>query len=426
MSVYDRLYEAYARPDSRQIRELRVLVGLYPPLDSPIALGYWEDARDRLYGHIQQITRETGEPWIADILAKATREEAFTAADLAARYGRSVEALVLDVDETLRSAGTTDNEIPRETLYHLTELHEQGIPIIICTGQTLENVKGFAIQGLGTAIAHAPTFSIVYESGTGVFAPGHGADTKRLLYDELEPPIPSIFTKVRSRILTEAPKQIAEQMHLQGNEFNVTLKPNFDVGTSPAEEVVIDGMHHLMETVGGVLSEELDGSREAAETTAAVKCWFAERDREIASVLEARNETPPEVAIDQALEAVLERLDIAVYPADAAELSSLDLNKAHGVQAALEVLGIDDPFLLVMGDSKSDLRVMRWIDESDAGIAAAPRHASGAVLEHVYSTDALVFEPGDAASVLRTVDVLNQLIAADQVPGELRADGGVS
>jgi Predicted hydrolases of the HAD superfamily len=234
MTVYDRLYEVYARPDSRQIRELQVLVDLFPPLDSPIALGYWEDARDRLFGHIQEITRETGEPWIADILAKATREEAFTAADLAARHGRPIDTLVLDVDETLRSAGTTDNEIPRETLYHLTELHEQGVPIIICTGQTLENVKGFAIQGLGTAIAHSETFSIVYESGTGVFSPGHGSATKRLLYEELEPPIPAIFTAVRSRILTEAPPAIAEQMHLQGNEFNVTLKPNFDVGTTPA------------------------------------------------------------------------------------------------------------------------------------------------------------------------------------------------
>jgi len=78
-----------------------------------------------------------------------------------------------------------------------------------------------------------------------------------------------------------------------------------------------------------------------------------------------------------------------------------------------------------MGDSKSDLRVMQWVDETGAGIAAAPRHASAAVLDHVYSTDALVFEPGDAASILRTVDALRRLIAADQVPGELRADGGV-
>ena len=425
MTVYDRLYEVYARPDSRQIRELQVLVDLFPPLDSPIALGYWEDARDRLFGHIQEITRETGEPWIADILAKATREEAFTAADLAARHGRPIDTLVLDVDETLRSAGTTDNEIPRETLYHLTELHEQGVPIIICTGQTLENVKGFAIQGLGTAIAHSETFSIVYESGTGVFSPGHGSATKRLLYEELEPPIPAIFTAVRSRILTEAPPAIAEQMHLQGNEFNVTLKPNFDVGTTPAAEIVIDGMHHLMETVGAALAEQLDGPHETAATVAAVKRWFAERDSEIAAVLEARDEAVPEVPIEGELESVLQRLDIAIYPADAAELSSLDLNKAHGVQAALEILEIPDPFLLVMGDSKSDLRVMQWVDETGAGIAAAPRHASAAVLDHVYSTDALVFEPGDAASILRTVDALRRLIAADQVPGELRADGGV-
>jgi hypothetical protein len=258
-----------------------------------------------------------------------------------------------------------------------------------------------------------------------VFSPGHGPATKRLLYEELEPPIPAIFTAVRKRILTEAPVAIAEQMHLQGNEFNVTLKPNFDVGTGPAEEIVIDGMHHLMETVGAAIAEELDDRLETDQTVLAVKRWFAERDTEIAAVLDARDAAVPDVPIDDALEAVLKRLDIAIYPADAAELSSLDLNKAHGVQAALEILEISDPFLLVMGDSKSDLRVMEWVEAAKAGIAAAPRHASAAVLDHVYSTDALVFEPGDAASVLRTVDVLNRLIAADQVPGELRADGGL-
>jgi hypothetical protein len=73
------------------------------------------------------------------------------------------------------------------------------------------------------------------------------------------------------------------------------------------------------------------------------------------------------------------------------------------------VLDVDDPFVLVMGDSKSDLRVMRWAAEHDAGIAAAPDHASQDVLDHVLSTDELVFDRGDAAAMLRTVYAVNLL-----------------
>jgi len=65
----------------------------------------------------------------------------------------------------------------------------------------------------------------------------------------------------------------------------------------------------------------------------------------------------------------------------------------------------------VMGDSKSDLRVMEWVAENDAGIAAAPEHASPAVLDHVRATDDLVFARGDSGEMLRTIYALNQLAA---------------
>jgi NDP-sugar pyrophosphorylase family protein len=73
------------------------------------------------------------------------------------------------------------------------------------------------------------------------------------------------------------------------------------------------------------------------------------------------------------------------------------------------VLGVEDPFVLVMGDSKTDLRVMEWAEENDAGIAAAPDHASEAVLDHVRQRDGLVFDRGDAAAPLRVVYALNSL-----------------
>ena len=67
------------------------------------------------------------------------------------------------------------------------------------------------------------------------------------------------------------------------------------------------------------------------------------------------------------------------------------------------MLGVDDPFVCVMGDSKSDLRVMEWAEETDSGVAAAPEHSSQNVLDHVRATDDLVFAPGAAADVLRTM-----------------------
>jgi hypothetical protein len=80
-----------------------------------------------------------------------------------------VNVFVFDVDETLRSTGSTDNEIPRDTLDPLTKFHEGGVPIVICTGQTLESVKGFAIQGLGSEIVHSGNLSVVYATASGVF-----------------------------------------------------------------------------------------------------------------------------------------------------------------------------------------------------------------------------------------------------------------
>jgi len=95
--------------------------------------------------------------------------------------------------------------------------------------------------------------------------------------------------------------------------------------------------------------------------------------------------------------------------ADAAEITSLELDEVAGVEAALDVLDVRDPFLLVMGDSKSDLRVMEWAAERDAGIAAAPEHAAADVRSHVFDRDELVFARGQSATMLRTVYVLDLL-----------------
>jgi len=343
---------------------------------------------------------------------------------------------VLDVDETLRSAGQTDNEIPRETLHILTEIHESGVPIVICTGQTLENVKGFMIQGFGNELVHSGTLSIVYEAGNGVFTPGHGSQTKRLLYQDLGADVRSIFERVRTRALSAAPDNVRRGCHLQGNEFNVTLKPNFETGSADAEAVIDDGLVHLIDVLGAAVAERVeddidasagdtergasagDTKRDASSVRANrgaawARAHYAAADPEIRDVLEASGIEPAaggpdgSVAIPDPVASLFDEIDVAYYRGDAAEIGSLELDKVAGVEAAFDVLDVTDPFALVMGDSKSDRRVMEWAAASDAGIAAAPEHASADVLSHVLDHDELVFDRGQSAKVLRTAYVMN-------------------
>ena len=408
MERYDLLYQLYDEFDTTTLRQYQNFVDVFPPVDSRVALEHWQSASEELDRRKDEIRDAfaVGETF-AEIAARATREQAFTALDLHAKHNATVSVLVLDVDETLRSAGNTDNEIPRDTLSLLTEFHESGVPIVICTGQTLENVKGFMIQGLGSEIVHSGDLSVVYEAGTGVFTPGHGAKTKQLLYENLDDEIVRIFDDLRARVLREAPDDLRRGCHLQGNEFNVTMKPNFETGSAAATSIVDDALCYLLDLLGGAVSDEPDAGQWA-------RAFYAS-DPEIRGVLERSGGTPDvtreEIPADVA--GTFERIDVAYYEGDAAEIGSLELNKVAGVEAALDVLGVEDPFALVMGDSKSDLRVMRWLAEEGRGIAAAPDHSSRDVLEHVLETDELVFGRGRSAEMLRTIYALNRLAALD-------------
>jgi len=414
MEAYDSLYRLYAEFDTATLRAYQEFVDLFPPVDSRVALDQWQDASDELADRKETIDAafpEVGATF-AEVAALATRDQAFAALDLYTKYGRGINVLVLDVDETLRSAGNTDNEIPRETLHLLTRFHEAGVPLVICTGQTLENVKGFLIQGLGSQMVHSGDVSIVYEAGTGVFTPGHGADTKQLLYESLDESIQTIFSDIRSRVVSEAPDELRRGCHLQGNEFNVTLKPNFETGSDDARHVIDQGLLYLLDLLEDCVTDVVGVH---PDVDGLARAYYAEQDPEIRDVLATASKKPATDVADvpDAVGALFERIDVAYYEADAAEIGSRELNKVVGVEAAFDVLGIDDPFTLIMGDSKSDLRVMQWVDENDAGIAAAPTHASQDVLDHVRETDELVFDRGDAAEMLRTAYAVNQLAALD-------------
>ncbi|EJN57533.1 HAD family hydrolase [Halogranum rubrum] len=220
--------------------------------------------------------------------------------------------------------------------------------------------------------------SIVHEAGTAVFTPGHGAQTKQLLYQELERETRLVFDEIHTRVLPDAPDEIRRGCHLQGNEFNITLKPNFETGTGKAEAVINQGLVYLLE----LLADTVSSDPMAGDWTMA---HYAELD----SVL-ANQDASPSCSVDdipEPVETQLNRIDVAYYHADAAEVGSLKLNKVAGVEAALEVLDIEDPFSVIMGDSKTDLRVMRWAEEHGCGIGAAPTHASQAVVEYVEQAD---------------------------------------
>ena len=412
MDRHERLYRLYEEFDTGTIRARRDFVDLFPPVDSRVALAYWRDASDRLErnrAEIREAFPDVGEAY-ATVATLASRDQAFTALDLLGSYGRALNVLVLDVDETLRSAGSTDNEIPRQTLHLLTEFHEAGVPIVVCTGQTLENVKGFLNQGLGNELVHSGDLSVVYEAGNGVFTPGHGADTKQLLYERLDEDVRAVFDYVRSHVLSDAPDRLRHGCHLQGNEFNVTLKPNFQTGSEHAEEIIDEALCHQVDLLGEAVASVCERSGPAKEWA---RTHYAAVDPEIETVLGRLDSLPETVDIPDPAKSLFEVIDVAYYEADAAEIGSLELNKVAGVEAALSVLGVDDPFTLVMGDSKSDLRVMRWVQEQEYGIAAAPEHASTDVLDHVRATDDLVFGPGAADDTLRMAYALNELAALD-------------
>jgi len=409
MNHYDTLYTLYDEFDTDALRAYQEFVDLFPPVDSRVALEYWEQASNELGARKREVHRAFRDGHaLADIAARTRREQAFTALDLYNKYDRGVNVFVLDVDETLRSAGGTDNEIPRETLHLLTEFHERGLPIVVCTGQTLENVKGFMIQGLGNEIVHSGSMSIVYEAGTGVFTPGHGAETKALLYEDLGSEIPDVFGEVRARVLPDAPDDLRRGCHLQGNEFNVTLKPNDETGSPGATAIIDEALVYLLSLLGEAVDGDRDGSAWA-------RTFYANADPEIREVLAAEDAVPDREVEDipEDLRDIFERIDVGYYEGDAAEIASRELNKVVGVEAALDVLGVDDPFALVMGDSKSDLRLMEWVQGETTGIAAAPDHASARVLDHVRTTDDLVFDRGASDEILRTVRAMNLLADLD-------------
>ena len=189
------------------------------------------------------------------------------------------------------------------------------------------------------------------------------------------------------------------------------MKPNFETGSAAANEIIDEALVYQIDLLSDAVSG-LDGIEETGDHDPCEwgRAFYADQDSEIQSVLEAEGKEPtiPPTDVPATVRDVFERIDIGYYEGDAAEIGSLELSKVVGVEAAFDVLGIEDPFTIVMGDCKSDLRVMRWVQENEWGNRCCPGARSQSVVDHAEATDDLVFNEGRAGDVLRAVYALNR------------------
>jgi len=419
MERYDQIYRLYRDFDTETLEAYQDFVDLFPPVDSRVALDHWEEATDELERRKAEIRDGFDEEGgvYADLAAALSRDQAFTALDLATEYERPINALVLDVDETLRTAGQTDNEIPATSSTGSTSCTRTGCPSSSVPGRPWRTSRDSLIQGWGT---NSSTRRPQYRLRVGqrrVHArsrPGHEAAP-------LRGPRRRDNGRVRGRALAHhhrSPDEDPTGLSPPGQRVQRDAEAergDRDTGGQRSDRSCVGVRRRPAgrrrgRTGRGRRRVERDGGRPGVVGEGALQ-----PDPEIAQVLRSRDALPDVDADDapEDLARILERIDVAYYEADAAEIVSLELDKAAGVEAAFDVLGVEDPFALVMGDSKSDLRVMQWLEERDAGLAAAPKHSSRDVLDHVIRTDELLFDEGDAASVLELVAGTNLFAELD-------------
>jgi hypothetical protein len=170
---------------------------------------------------------------------------------------------------------------------------------------------------------------------------------------------------------------VNRQNKIYTDEFSLILKPNYETVSERTHEVIDAALVHQVDTVGRTVAEGVAHEVPKVDAERWARAYYADADPEIAGVLERLDPGPG--GADEVNAAVLdlfEMVDIAYCEADAAEVTSLELDKVAGVEAALSVLGVEDPLALVMGDSKFDLRVMECVYERDASMGGAPRRAT--------------------------------------------------
>lgn len=416
MELCRRIERVYEESDADRLHADRERAALLDAAVRSPAESWGDDECERCLDALDRANEKDAARYRA-LLSIATREQAQRACELQDCFTRRIDTLVLDIDETLRSATQNGNRISPHTCYLLREFHDQGGAIIVCTGKSIGYVRGCLTQALGQAVLTSDRFSIVYEAGAGVYTPSAGPATKQRLYDRLDDDVQTVFDRVRTTYLDRIPDALRDHHHFEQKEFNVTLIPNAEVKSAAAIETIDRAASHLVAAVADVVATRTSHSRQA------VVRHFAATDPELAAALERQHTVSPVIdtaeangvfesaadTADRDLDPLLQSIEIGYYRGDAVELTAGALGKASGVRVAADTLSLEEPFMLVMGDSKTDLEVMTAVTEANRGICAAPAHASDGVLEHCRDANGIVFDQGHATDALRIAFAYNIL-----------------
>jgi HAD superfamily hydrolase (TIGR01484 family) len=416
MNSYNRLKSVYSEIDNSWLESEHDRISLLDAADLPASELQTSYSSEIFLDAIAEIVQDDTQDY-TDFLKFATLEQVERAYKLRNYYRKSVDTFVLDIDETLRTATQNGNRISPRTCYLIREFHSEGGSIIICTGKSIGYVRGCLTQAFGQEILTSKRFSIVYEAGAGVYTPSAGSATKQRLHDRIDNSTQSVFKQIRTHYFNLITDDLRDHYYFEQKEFNITIIPTAEVKSDAAIDTIERVSYYLIIAATDIIAAKTPHSpQEVAQ-------FLTATDPELASAFK-RQETALDISEEDRLvinteggtfsdktvpDPLLQSVDIGYYHGDAVELTSGALGKANGVRVAIDTLPLDDPFILAMGDSQTDLSVMKTLTEQNKGICAAPDHASAAVLDHCQDSNGLIFEQGAVADALQIAFAYNLL-----------------
>lgn len=347
-------------------------------------------------------------PVLLKLLRETSADEITRAFDWLAAWPDPCTLITFDIDGTLRAQRTSNNEIPGGTLGAFKLLFQDfpEMRFIVATNYTLDDAKGFLFEGFGEERFASGRFSVVYEQGAGVFTPQLGAATKVSLVPPPTRPSRRLMDAVRIRLMESCARTLdCSKFHLQGNEFNVTVKPNFLAETPEAEAIVREAGVVLIRLLAEVIGAEYPEDPEAL--THYLKSFYAESNSAVGRLLPAHAKV--KIAHAKEIAELAGSLSLGYYPAEAVELTSREVTKFDGFKRAREMFQHTSTPIVALGDSPSDLPVFDYITGHRSGIVACPDAAKDLMIEYVTKHRGLIYPKGQAEDVLHSVFAFNHL-----------------
>jgi hydroxymethylpyrimidine pyrophosphatase-like HAD family hydrolase len=347
-------------------------------------------------------------PILLRLLQETSADEITRAFDWLPVWPDTCTLVTFDIDGTLRAQRTSNNEIPGSTLGAFKLLFQDfpDMRFIVATNHTLDDAKGFLFEGFGEERFGSGRFSVVYEQGAGVFTPQLGAATKISLIPPPTAKSRKLLDAVRIKVMESCSRTVdCSQFHLQGNEFNVTIKPNFLAETPEAESVVREAGAVLLRTLAEVIRQDYPEDPETLSHF--LRGFYAEYNPSVGRLTvgseAGKLKHPKEVA------ALAASLSLGYYPAEAVELTSREVTKYDGFKRAREMFQHTSTPIVALGDSPSDLPVFDFITEHRAGIIACPDTAKDVMIEYVTKHRGMIYPKGQAEDVLHALYAFNHL-----------------